>query len=73
MEKSVRQISTELGVTRARVYQLLEDCSKVIDIRWPEGRLLYERLGKQMSDEAAKPYEAARQLFFSDKHELASA
>ena len=28
------------GVTRARVYQLLEDCAKVMDVRWPEGRWL---------------------------------
>jgi hypothetical protein len=37
---SVKQQAENLGVTRARVYQLLEDCAKVIDVRWPEGRWL---------------------------------
>jgi hypothetical protein len=35
---SVKQQAENLGVTRARVYQLLEDCAKVMDVRWPEGR-----------------------------------
>ncbi len=29
-----------MGVTRARVYQLLEDCAKVMDVRWPAGEYL---------------------------------
>jgi hypothetical protein len=37
---SVKQHAKTLGVTRARVYQLLEDCGKVMDVRWPEGRWL---------------------------------
>jgi hypothetical protein len=37
---SVKQHAKNLGVTRARVYQLLEDCGKVMDVRWPEGRWL---------------------------------
>ena len=37
---SVKQQAETLGVTRARVYQLLEDCAKVMDVRWPEGRWL---------------------------------
>ena len=35
--ESVRQQSRRLGVTRARVYQLLEECANVIAVRWPEG------------------------------------
>jgi hypothetical protein len=35
---SVKQQADAIGVTRARVYQLLEDCGKVMEIRWPEGR-----------------------------------
>jgi hypothetical protein len=26
------------------VYQLLEDCAKVMDVRWPEGRYLFAPL-----------------------------
>jgi hypothetical protein len=36
--QTVRQQSRRMGVTRARVYQLLEDCNKVMAVRWPEGR-----------------------------------
>ena len=35
---SVKQQAETIGVTRARIYQLLEDCAKVFDVRWPEGR-----------------------------------
>ncbi len=35
--ESVRQQSRRLGVTRARVYQLLEECANVFAVRWPEG------------------------------------
>jgi hypothetical protein len=35
---SVKQQAEAIGVTRARIYQLLEDCAKVMDVRWPEGR-----------------------------------
>ena len=66
-EKSVREISTEMGVTRARVYQLLEDCSKVIDVRWPDGAIKYDRLSAVLAEEARPIYNATRQLFFSDK------
>lgn len=37
-QQSVRQQSKRLRVTRARIYQLLDDCSKVITVRWPSGR-----------------------------------
>jgi hypothetical protein len=37
---TVKQQAERMGVTRARVYQLLEDCAKVMEVRWPEGRWL---------------------------------
>jgi hypothetical protein len=37
---SVKQQAETIGVTRARIYQLLEDCGKVMEVRWPEGRWL---------------------------------
>jgi hypothetical protein len=37
---TVKQQADTMGVTRARVYQLLEDCAKVMEMRWPEGRWL---------------------------------
>jgi hypothetical protein len=44
---SVKQQAEAIGVTRARVYQLLEDCAKVMDVRWPEGRWLFAPLASR--------------------------
>jgi hypothetical protein len=41
---SVKQQAETIGVTRARVYQLLEDCGKVMEVRWPEGRWFFAPL-----------------------------
>ncbi len=73
--KTVRDLSTELGVTRARVYQLLEDCAKVIAVRWPEGKANYELLADHVTEEAQSLYQSARQMFFSEKleHQLQEA
>jgi hypothetical protein len=40
--QSVRTQATRLGVTRARIYQLLESCARVMEVRWPEGRRLMD-------------------------------
>ena len=45
---SVKQQAESLGVTRARVYQLLEDCAKVMDVRWPEGPVAAGTVGGQI-------------------------
>jgi hypothetical protein len=66
--KSVREQSREMGVTRARVYQLLEDCGKVMEVRWPEGAGRFESLTPAVSREAKSLYDLARQLFFPDKN-----
>lgn len=65
-QKSVRDMSFELGVTRARVYQLLEDCSKVIAVRWPEGRGCIDQLAKQVHPNAQPLFQLAMQLFFAE-------
>jgi hypothetical protein len=41
---SVRQAARKMGLTRARVYQLLNEVGAVMDVRWPEGRQLVHRL-----------------------------
>ncbi len=38
--RGIRDQSEELGLTRARVYQILEECAQAIQVRWPRGRLL---------------------------------
>ncbi len=65
VEKSVRELSAEMGVTRARIYQLLEDCSKVIGVRWPEGAAKFARI-ESLVEESAKPsYADVKQLLFA--------
>lgn len=40
----VQQQAKRLGLTRARVYQLLETCGEAMAVRWPEGRAPFLRL-----------------------------
>jgi hypothetical protein len=76
--QSVRLQSRQMGVTRARVYQLLDECSKVMDVRWPEGRCqlaaLAEKLDREeVEGDARELFSALRELLFPAKpHELAS-
>jgi hypothetical protein len=65
--KSVREQSREMGVTRARVYQLLEDCAKVMEVRWPEGASNFVHLEPLVSRDAKTLYDLSRQLFFPEK------
>jgi hypothetical protein len=74
--QSVRQQAKRMGVTRARVYQLLEDCSRVIEVRWPEGQQLMAQLDAKFQAEATEGddlrlFRATRELFFPGKHKLA--
>ena len=45
--RSVREQARQLGVTRARVYQLLDDCGKVLAVRWPAGTAEYRLWSKE--------------------------
>jgi hypothetical protein len=72
--ESVRSQSRRLGVTRARVYQLLEEASKVMEVRWPEGRarlneLLLRFWPEVVEDEGVEGHllYAARDLFYPTK------
>ncbi|MCO6457570.1 MAG: hypothetical protein J5I93_19895 [Pirellulaceae bacterium] len=40
----VRCLARRLHVTRARVYQMLDECREVMEIRWPEGQNWLNRL-----------------------------
>jgi hypothetical protein len=59
--ESVRNQSKTLGVTRARVYQMLEECHNVMQIRWPDGRRLLDEFA-QWLDEVYASAEAANLL-----------
>lgn len=70
--RSVRLQAREMGVTRARVYQLLEECGKVMAVRWPEGEYLLASLTEKFAmrdDDAAELYRAALDLFYPKAQE----
>jgi hypothetical protein len=47
---SVREQARELKVTRASIYQLLDDCGKVMTVRWPQGRQSLDQLSRHFSN-----------------------
>ncbi len=74
--QTVRVQSKRLGVTRARVYQLFEECEQAMQVRWPEGR--YHLLFVEQQLEANPPapeglaiIQSTIKLFFPDAEELA--
>jgi len=74
--QSVRQQAKRMSVTRARVYQLLEDCSRVMEVRWPEGKQLLAQLDAKVHAEATPEddltlFRATRELFYPSKGQLA--
>ncbi len=62
--RSVRDQAKNLGVTRARVYQLLDDCGKVMTVRWPNGRAILERFTSHLSS-LEGPHDSSLRLYFS--------
>jgi len=75
--RPVRTQARQLGVTRARIYQLLDDCTKVMHVRWPEGRARLRELACMCEALGAAPadirmLQAVRDLFFPEKQLLAT-
>lgn len=73
---SVRVQARKLGVTRARVYQLLEECSHVMQVRWPEGRRQLDDFGHWLDEvyasaESANLMASLRELLFPLKFDAA--
>ncbi len=73
-EDSVRQVAEKLGLTRARVYQILADVAAIMQVRWPEGQALVHEMVLWLN--AVKPegdYRAffvASEVFFPSKRSL---
>lgn len=68
---NVQRTARQLGLTRARVYQLLQEASDVINTRWPEGqpllhkvREIVERCSLEESDR--RRFDGAIDLFFPE-------
>ena len=73
--QSVRQQAKRMGVTRARVYQLLEECSRVMEVRWPEGNHQLAQLEAKLHAEHADTgdltlFRATRELLYPSKGQL---
>lgn len=69
---SVRDQANAMGVTRARVYQLLEECARVMKVRWPEGRRWFEEMTAKYDQEIAAGisrefFLAIRDVFYPSK------
>ncbi len=67
--ESVRNQSKALGVTRARVYQMLEECHNVMSIRWPDGRRQLDEFAQWLDEnyasaEAANLLASLRELLY---------
>jgi len=74
--QSVRAQSREVGVTRARIYQLYEDCAKVMEVRWPEGEaklkvLMSKLLVKEKNKASAGLLSAVFDLCYPDSERQA--
>ena len=69
---SVRQVARAMGLTRARVYQLLNEINDIMMVRWPTGRHQAHELREKYGDEAARldgapdlrQFHAAIELFY---------
>lgn len=66
---SVRRAAMKLRLTRARIYQLLEDAATVVSVRWPKGlqqmRSMLGRFATMPADSAERRLlEAAAEAFF---------
>jgi hypothetical protein len=48
--KAIREQSEELGLTRARLYQVLEECALAAHVRWPQGRVVLNELMVYLSN-----------------------
>jgi len=71
---SVRQQAKRMNVTRARVYQLLEEAYRVMQIRWPEGRRQLDDLAARLEEQGATPdcrelLSSLRELLYPRKFE----
>jgi hypothetical protein len=73
--QSVRVQAKRMNVTRARVYQLLEEASRVMAVRWPEGKNLLAQLDARYHAEGT-PQEDPRmlratfELFYPGKYQM---
>jgi hypothetical protein len=69
---SVRQSARAMGLTRARVYQLLNEINDIMNVRWPNGRhqvyefseKLHAEAGRTETPPSLSQFDAAVELIF---------
>ncbi|MEA1951430.1 MAG: hypothetical protein U9N87_08600 [Planctomycetota bacterium] len=67
---SVREVARRMNLTRARVYQLLNEINDIMQVRWPTGRCeIYELLAKFEAEangtlEQLDQFRSAMELFY---------
>jgi hypothetical protein len=64
--QSVRTQASRLSLTRARIYQLLENCARVMEVRWPEGRRLMDAIIEQRQQDRRRNGDLALLAGFKD-------
>lgn len=72
--ETVVEQARRLGLTRARVYQMLETCAAIMAVRWPEGRLQFDALSVNsrrafLDPESRRLFEACQGLCFPREHQ----
>lgn len=70
---SVRRAAMKLNLTRARIYQLLEDAATVVHVRWPRGLVQLQLLLQRFADEpfdspSRKLLQATAETFFPEEY-----
>ncbi len=73
---SVTEQAEGLGLTRARVYQLLDECARAMEVRWPEGRWLLAPLRSNLdgaSPESMALVHGLRDLFYPEERPQGAA
>ncbi|MEX2560290.1 MAG: hypothetical protein WD403_10270, partial [Pirellulales bacterium] len=71
---AVRQIARRMGLTRARVYQLLAEAGDVMAVRWPDGRSTMLKFKRHLEicsadQDRLELMDAALELFFPSLEE----
>ncbi|MGE0761018.1 MAG: hypothetical protein AB7O38_28660 [Pirellulaceae bacterium] len=70
-ESAIEQ-AERLNVTRARIYQLLEQAARIMRVRWPEGRWQLTALAAHLrsltlEDERQQMLNSLRTMIYPDK------
>jgi hypothetical protein len=76
-ETSIRLLAHNMELTRARVYQLLDEIHTMVQVRWAGGRRICQRLERGLAEHHdGSPelgyFRRTVELFFPDKQEAGS-